>query len=314
MVNSKFPLPSLNRERYHVLWWLLMIILRAWCFFFFRLASSKLHDSFTRGFCTKQQYFILSSIPTKCSKDVLIYGLHLGWHFDTCTHAHQTLTWQSIDTCAKTWLHEIWDGCRDPHIILFSHYYSILELFYYSLNVHPLFLSFPMTWVHTEHWVPGWMPAFCQKGGLSWHRHYVLYTGWKELENEDNWAEKAGWWQSQTRLTHCSRLDLDVDVNDASMISGHCIQLDYYSIQITQLEFMSHYSHIYPFLFKCLLFKRNSLIMCRSLDGCMLTVQAAPYIPFSTWKKMSVGGLYTELFTYILQFCYPYILLHFFYL
>ena len=158
------------------------------------------------------------------------------------------------------------------------------------------------------------MPAFCQKGGLSWHRHYVLYTGWKELENEDNWAEKAGWWQSQTRLTHCSRLDLDVDVNDASMISGHCIQLDYYSIQITQLEFMSHYSHIYPFLFKCLLFKRNSLIMCRSLDGCMLTVQAAPYIPFSTWKKMSVGGLYTELFTYILQFCYPYILLHFFYL
>ena len=49
---------------------------------------------------------------------------------------------------------------RPAHYSIFSPYYSILNFFF----DFPLFSLFSMTWVHTQHRVPGWMPAFCQKG------------------------------------------------------------------------------------------------------------------------------------------------------
>jgi len=73
-------------------------------------------------------------------------------------------------------------------------------------NIHTNYLTvsknfpwplFSLTWVRTQHWVPNWTPAFCQKGRLCWCRPYIfyrIYTGQKELWNEDGQAEKADWW------------------------------------------------------------------------------------------------------------------------
>ena len=129
---------------------------------------------------------------------------------------------------------------------------------HYSLNIYLLFL---MTWIHTQHWVPGWMPTFCQKGRLGWRRPYVLYTVWRELGTKTI---------EQRRLTDGRvRLDWLAAVGVAG--HGHGRQwchrdqwplhaarpgLDYYSIQITWLVFFCPII-LATFFFKCLLFLKK---------------------------------------------------------
>ena len=111
---------------------------------------------------------------------------------------------------------------RDPHIILFY-----ILLFYSQIR----FLT-----SHYSHYFP-WLGYVRSIEGLARDSvdveltiYYRIYTGRKELENEDDRAEKADWRQSQTLLTRCS---CRVDVDDAIItISGHCTKLNY-SIQPT---------------------------------------------------------------------------------
>ena len=84
-------------------------------------------------------------------------------------------------------------------------------------SLHPIipfsnsFFRFPIIlWIftHYSHYSPC-TQDWCHKGRLSWCWPYVfyrIYTGQKELGNEDNRAEKlkADWRQSHTWLTCCS--------------------------------------------------------------------------------------------------------------
>jgi len=103
------------------------------------------------------------------------------------------------------------------------------------------------------------MPAFCQKVGLGWCGLYVSMLvgeswGMKTIEHaQEGWLITESY--SIDSLQSAS-LDMDVDVNDAITISDHCMQLDYYSMQITWLDILSHYSHIISF-FKCLIFPKK---------------------------------------------------------
>lgn len=160
---------------------------------------------------------------------------------------------------------------KDPHIIylFFSSYYYILKFFF----------GFPLsfwTFTHYSHncdyldtyadWVPGWMPASCQKGGLGWGQPYNFYTVWRELGNEDDQTEKADWWQRQT------------DWLAAVGVAGHeCAACSYIAhIQIVWLDFLSHY-----FISSAYYSKRNSQIKCGSLmimhPHCTFTSHAHAY-------------------------------------
>ena len=96
------------------------------------------------------------------------------------------------------------DHVRDPHIIIFfSSYYSILKFVFWL----PVIL-----WIfsHYSNYSP-WLGYIRSIEGLARDSvdveltiYYRIYTGRKELENEDDRAEKADWRQSQTLLTRCN--------------------------------------------------------------------------------------------------------------
>ena len=128
-----------------------------------------------------------------------------------------------------------------------------------SHYIYPLLLLFSMTWIYMQRWVPGGMPAFCQKEGLSWRQPYIFYTVWRELRNEDDQLEKADWWQNQTRLTHCSRCHwtwIWTSTVPSWSVTLHAARLYYYSIQIIWLDFFVPLSSHNSFFFKCLLSQR----------------------------------------------------------
>ena len=97
------------------------------------------------------------------------------------------------------------------------------------------------------------------------------------------------------------------------MISGHCMQLDYYSIQITWLEFLSHYSHIIFFL------SAYSFQVHRWLyaDCSSSTLHIFFNMETDVCRRVIHWTVYAIIPTFCSTFCcsaVPYTLLHFCYL
>jgi len=114
-----------------------------------------------------------------------------------------SITWSAVLINEWVWLEWIasWAGT--------AHYSFFFILLFYS---QICFLTSIILWIfsHYSHYSP-WLRYVRSIEGLARDSvdveltvYYRTYTGRKELENEDDRAEKADWQQSQTLLARCS--------------------------------------------------------------------------------------------------------------
>ena len=77
-----------------------------------------------------------------------------------------------------------------------------------------------------------------------------------ERADEQRQSSREGWLRIGSNTIYSLRSCRWTWMRMSIMISSHCMQLDYYSMQITWLDILSHYSHIISF-FKYLLFPKK---------------------------------------------------------
>jgi len=79
--------------------------------------------------------------------------------------------------------------------------------------------------VHASHFLP--------EEGLGWRWPYISNTGRRELRNKLRRSSREGWLRIGPNTIYSLRSCCWTWMRMSIMISSHCTQLDYYSMQIT---------------------------------------------------------------------------------
>ena len=103
---------------------------------------------------------------------------------------------------------------------------------------------------HTYHKNAPWWRKYACKPLFTRRRSRLTLTLYflhrSERAGEQRRSSREGWLRIESNAIYSllsALLDMNADVNDTIIISGHCMQLDYYSMQIKWPDFLSNYSH-----------------------------------------------------------------------
>jgi len=244
------PIPNIRYHRYWLTqWWYQYVQAVSKCF---DTCARRIAHAQSLRFHTVKRKSVMPSGGHSGGNWIFLSIKHVLRHVNMFLNQNLGVVYLSVCMCmfALYWL-----GTRTLFFFFILLFYSqirfwlpiILWIFSHYSHYSP--------WLGYVHSIEGLARLDVRRGDLvdvELTIYYRIYTGRKELENEDDRAEKADWRQSQTLLTCCSWHRWMW----TSMIpsSQSLVKLSYYSIR-----YGPHEDHVTWFL--VLLFSHNSRII-----------------------------------------------------